>query len=35
LLLLSRAGWKNKAAALRRHAAHYHEALRLVTGPDG
>jgi len=30
--LLSRAGINNKAAALRRHAAHPHEALALVTG---
>ena len=31
--LLNAAGWKNKAAALRRHAAHYPEALALLTGP--
>jgi predicted transposase YbfD/YdcC len=30
--LLNRAGFKNKAAALRRHAAHPDEALALVTG---
>ncbi len=32
--LLSQAGHRNKAAALRRHAAHPHEALALITGYD-
>lgn len=35
IALLNAAGWKNKAAALRRHAAHYQEALALVNGPAG
>lgn len=30
--LLHRAGWKNKAAALRRHAARPREALNLIRG---
>jgi hypothetical protein len=30
LTLISAAGWINKAAALRRHAAHPHEALALI-----
>jgi predicted transposase YbfD/YdcC len=34
LHLLNRAGWRNKAAALRRYAAQPHEALRLVR-PSG
>lgn len=33
--LLNAAGWGNKAAALRRHAAHYTEALALLAAPDG
>lgn len=33
--LLNQVGWENKAAALRRYAAHYHEALALVTAGDG
>ena len=32
IALLQRAGWKNKAAALRRHAARPHEALNLIRG---
>lgn len=33
--LLNRVGWGNKAAALRRYAAHYEEALAIITAGDG
>jgi len=33
--MLNQAGKKNKAAALRRYAAHYEEALAIVTAGDG
>lgn len=35
LALLNRAGWKNKAAALRRYSAHYPEALAIVSTAEG